>query len=154
MLLAALTLPPLAAQEAPHPVPQKVTVTDFTAGKEYTHASIRDAVKAMAASTLCSRAVATCPITGQQVRVIRTGVKWVTYPKDAVFLLLGARQSRGPDLVFPGQRQYIQYLARHPDAAAQKPKPLRIAQALKEITSQPKAEPAPAAAPATAARTP
>jgi len=154
LLLITALFTPIAAGEEQQPPAQKVTVTDFSTSAESTHSSVRDAVKAMAANLPCSRAVAVSPVSGQQVRIIRTGVRWASHPKDAVFLLLGTKEPPGPDLVFAGQRQYIQYLVRHPDAARQKPKPLRVVEAVKEITREPKAESPRETRPSTPAKTP
>jgi hypothetical protein len=130
------TVLPLASvgTQAPAPPGQAVVVTDFGVrpAKEVAQPSIREAICAMAKDMPTSRAIATCPISGQQVRVIRTGARWVAVPRDAVFLLLG-KQEPGPDMVFPSQQQFVQYLVRHPEAAKHRPKPLRLHAALKEI---------------------
>jgi len=132
-LCTALPLSSVGTQ-APAPPKQPIVVTDFAAkpAKEVSLPGIRDAICAMAKDMPTSRAIATCPISGQQVRVIRTGARWVTVPRDAVFLLLG-KQEPGLDLVFPTQQQFVQYLVRHPEAAKHRPKPLRLHAALKEI---------------------
>jgi len=152
-----------ASQPQPAGPPgQPVVVTNFAPPRptETAFPGLRQALLAMAKDMPTSRALAACPISGQQVRVIRTGARWAAFPRSAVFLLLGSAQA-GPDLVFAGQQQYIQYLARHPEAAKRRPKPLRVEAAIKEILT---AKPSPAApgsppasaasAPATAAKTP
>jgi hypothetical protein len=109
-----------------------------------------------------SRAVAHDPFAGKEVRIIRTGVKWTAWPKEAVFLFLpqvdapnpsgqeanhhgdqGSGQAAGVGapqavplsvaqrcLAFPRQREYVQYLATHPEVAAHNPRPLRLPELL------------------------
>ena len=119
------------------PLSQPVIVTNFGSPQatETKFPDVRQAMLSMAKDMPTSRAIAACPMTGQQVRLIRTGARWTALPRDAVFLLLGNAEA-GPNLVFAGQQQYIQYLARHPETARQRPKPLRLQAALSEILAQ------------------
>lgn len=64
----------------------KVVVTDFAASREYLCCNLACAATLMAEKFPTSRAVARDPFAGKEVRVIRTGAKWVAWPKTAVFL--------------------------------------------------------------------
>jgi len=121
----------------------KVVVTDFASQREYLCCNIACAISVMMDRFPTSRAVARDPFAGKEVRIIRTGAKWVAWPKTAVFLFLPQAQTLDPSarcLVFPRQVEYIQYLATHPEVAAFKPRPLRLAELLKAIKEQKKKE--------------
>lgn len=126
-----------APPQPAEPLSQPVVVTNFGSPQatETKFPDVRQAVLSMAKDMPTSRAIAACPITGRQVRVIRTGARWTAFPRDAVFLLVGNAEA-GPDLVFARQQQFVQYLARHPEAAKHHPKPLRLQAALGEILAQ------------------
>ena len=64
----------------------KVVVTDFAASREHLCCNLACAVALMAEKYPTSRAVAHDPFAGKETRVIRTGAKWVAWPKTAVFL--------------------------------------------------------------------
>ena len=122
------------------PPGQPAAVTTFPAGsagqaQQTAFPGLREALRAMAKDMPTSRAILTCPISGRQVRVIRTGARWAVFPRGAVFLLLGETEG-GSDLVFYSQQQYVQHLARNPAAAKQKPKPLRLPAALRQVVAQ------------------
>jgi hypothetical protein len=124
----------------------KVVVTDFASRRECPCCNVACALSMMIERFPTSRAVARDPFAGKEVRIIRTGAKWVAWPKSAVFLYLPQAQALAPPLrclAFPCQVEYIQYLATHPEVAAFKPRPLRLPelrQAIKEQT--PKERPA------------
>jgi hypothetical protein len=66
----------------------KVVVTDFAASREHLCCSPACAVTLMAEKFPTSRAVMHDPFAGREVRIIRTGVKWIAWPKTAVFLYI------------------------------------------------------------------
>lgn len=137
----------------------QVAVTDFASREEHLYCNTACAVRAMMDKFPTARAVAHDPFAGKEVRVVRTGVKWVAWPKSAVFLYLpaaspaddsGQPQESGPTtspkvaemdsarrcLAFPRQVEYIQYLATHPEVAAHKPRPLRLPDLLSALRPQ------------------
>jgi len=165
----------------------KVVVTDFAAKQDHSYCNVACAIAAMMERFPTARAVAHDPFAGKEVRIIRTGARWVAWPKSAVFLYLGkcgegapssasagaaaastaeganntgpgtggqqkgqetsscptARKKLDPALrclAFPRQVEYIQYLATHPEAAAFKPRPLRLAEVLEAVKEQQKRE--------------
>jgi len=114
----------------------KVVVTDFAAQKDHLYCNAACAIAAMMDKFPTSRAVAHDPFAGKEVRIIRTGAKWLAWPTTAVFLYLPQAQTLDPPrrcLAFPRQDEYIQYLAAHPEVAAFKPRPLRLPELLKKI---------------------
>jgi len=66
----------------------KVVVTDFATRREHLYCNMACAITAMAESFPTSRAVAHDPFARKEVRIIRTGAKWVAWPTSAVFLFL------------------------------------------------------------------
>jgi hypothetical protein len=65
----------------------KVVVTDFAGKKESLCCNVACAIAAMD-KLPTARAVARDPFAGKEVRIIRTGAKWVAWPTSAVFLFL------------------------------------------------------------------
>ncbi|HUT75417.1 MAG TPA: hypothetical protein VM221_11375 [Armatimonadota bacterium] len=125
----------------------EVVVTDFAAQKDHSYCNCACAISAMMDKFPTSRAIAHDPFAGKEVRVIRTGAKWIAWPQSAVFLYLlkpdpqaGADADAAPGprvaetcLAFPRQVEYIQYLATHPEVSARCPRPLRLAELLKKL---------------------
>jgi len=134
----------------------KVVVTDFAAGQEHVYCNLACAIEAMAENFPTARAVAHDPFAGKEVRVIRTGAKWVAWPKSAEFLLLAesrreassretnvaqANKPAAEDqptprrrrLAFPRRIEYVQYLATHPEAAALRPHPRSLPELLEAL---------------------
>lgn len=139
----------------------KVVVTDFASGREHEYCNVACAMRGMMENFPTARVIAHDPFAGKEVRIIRTGVKWVAWPKSAVFLYLpqphpdeedGQEASSCPTtttspqaqdldpprrcLAFPRQVEYIQYLATHADVAAHKPRPLRLPELLAALRPQ------------------
>jgi len=134
-----------------------VVVTDFAGEQEHPYCNVACALCDMMDKYPTSRAVAHDPFAGKEVRVIRTGVKWVAWPTTAVFLFLPQADAPNPSapdagsthaadqkldpaqrcLAFPRQNEYIQYLATHPEVAAHNPRPLRLPGLLAALKEHP-----------------
>jgi len=146
-LAATVALPAQAQQPAPR-CPRcdaavddsaKVLVTDFAAKRDLAYCGLVCALRDMLEKYPTSRAVARDPFAGKEVRVIRTGVRWVAWPKQAVFLYLPEAQDLDLGarcLAFPSQVEYIQYLATHPAVSEHRPKPLRLPALLDAVRKQ------------------
>jgi hypothetical protein len=70
----------------------KVVVTDFAARREFVCCNMACAIAAMA-EFATSRAVTHDPFAQKEVRIIRTGAKWVAWPTSSVFLFLPETES-------------------------------------------------------------
>ena len=173
-LLQATALPDgetrrCARCDAPIAEKLRVVVTDFAAKPEHPYCGLQCALRDMMEKYPTSRAVAHDPFAGKEVRIIRTGVKWTAWPKEAVSLFVpqadapnpsgqeagppgdeGSTQAAGVGapqaaplsvaqrcLAFPRQREYVQYLATHPEVAAHRPRPLRLPELLAALKQHP-----------------
>ncbi|UCH33923.1 MAG: hypothetical protein JSV65_15375 [Armatimonadota bacterium] len=123
----------------------RVVGTDFADDQERLYCNVGCAMADMMEKFPTSRVVAHDPFAGKEVRVIRTGAKWVAWPKSAVFLFLPGAKELDPAQrcqAFPRQVEYVQYLATHPKVAVFKPRPLRLDDMLAELKRHTKQAPA------------
>ena len=74
----------------------QAVVTDFAGEQEHPYCNVACALCDMMDKYPTSRAVAHDPFAGKEVRVIRTGVKWVAWPTTAVFLFLPQADAPNP----------------------------------------------------------
>jgi hypothetical protein len=146
-LLIVSSLGALAADEKPPPprcpvcsnviaAAESVVVTDFRAPKDTTYCGLFCALKEMAEKYPASRAIAHSPISGNEVRIIRTGARWAIVPTTAVFLILDDPQLPPAQRwrVFDRQARYIQFLSLHRELLKYQPRPTRLPELIRLLT--------------------
>jgi len=123
----------------------RVVVTDFRTGTDTAVCGLWCAMKQMEEKAPASRAITHCPVTGTEIRIIRTGVRWVIVPETAVFLLLDEEKFAPPQRwrVFHRQAGYMQFLCRHRELLEQKPRPIRLPEVVRILTTPPPEKPKP-----------
>jgi hypothetical protein len=118
---------------------QRVVVTDFRAKTDTTVCGVWCAMKRMAEKHPASRAIAHSPVSGKEIRIIRTGVHWVVMPNTAVFLVLPEKAALPAQRwrAFHRQAEYMQFLLRYRDLLEHKPKLARLPEIVRTLTAPP-----------------
>jgi hypothetical protein len=117
----------------------RVVVTDFASKTDIPMCGVWCAMRGMAEKYPASRAVAHSPVSGKEIRIIRTGVRWVVAPESAVFLILDDPKLPPTERwrVFDRQAGYVQFLSRHRELLKYNPRPMRIAEVVRLLTAPP-----------------